>query len=35
MGVYDKGPLSCNGHSDKNISLLVKKPLNEVVIHLI
>ena len=21
MGVYDKKPLSCNGHSDKNISL--------------
>ena len=29
MGVYDKEPLSCNGHSDKNISYLVKKPLME------
>ena len=26
-GVYDKEPLSYNGHSDKNISELVKKPL--------
>ena len=23
MGVYDKEPLSCNGHSDKNISEFV------------
>ena len=29
MGVYDEEPLSCNGHSDKNISLLLKKPLME------
>ena len=29
MGVYDKEPLSSNGHSDKNISL------KGVVIHLI
>ena len=27
MGVYDKEPLSCNGHSNKNISKLVKKPI--------
>ena len=27
MGVYNKIPLSCNGHSDENLSLLVKKPL--------
>ena len=26
MGVYDKEPLSCNGHSDKYISELVKRP---------
>ena len=29
MGLYDKESLSCNGHSDKNISELVKKPLTK------
>ena len=29
MGIYDKEPLSCNGHSNKNISESVKKPLME------
>ena len=29
MGVYDKEPLPCNGHSDKNISKLFKKPYME------
>ena len=29
MGVYDKEPLSCNSHSDKNISELVKRPYME------
>ena len=26
MGVYDKEPLSYNGHSDTNISELIKNP---------
>ena len=26
-GVYDKKTLSCNGHSDKNISYYFQKPL--------
>ena len=29
MEVYDKEPLSCPGHSDQNIFLLVKKPFME------
>ena len=29
MGVYDKEPLSCNGHSDENISEFVKKHIKE------
>ena len=29
MGVYDKNTLSCNGHSDRTISELIKIPYME------